>query len=206
MEDKRVYLIRHGETDYNRMGIVQGSGVNAPLNEKGRLQARAFYQQFRSVPFDRVYTSTLQRTTQSVQDFLAFTPHQKVDALNEISWGVYEGKRVQDHDRMAFKVLLEKWRNGDIHASLENGESPVDVANRQKGFLPTLVRNDHERNVLVCMHGRAMRIFLCLLLGLPISQMEAFGHHNLCLYLLTINKAGKAKLLKSNYTGHIAHL
>lgn len=44
---KYIYILRHGETDYNRRGIVQGSGVDAELNEYGRLQAEAFFRYYR---------------------------------------------------------------------------------------------------------------------------------------------------------------
>jgi probable phosphoglycerate mutase len=56
---KTIYLIRHGETDFNRQGIVQGSGVDSDLNELGRAQAEAFFQSYQNVNFDKVYTSAL---------------------------------------------------------------------------------------------------------------------------------------------------
>ncbi|HYG15236.1 MAG TPA: histidine phosphatase family protein, partial [Bacteroidia bacterium] len=40
---KTIYLVRHGETEFNRMGIVQGSGVDSELNETGRKQADLFF-------------------------------------------------------------------------------------------------------------------------------------------------------------------
>ena len=46
---------RHGQTDFNQSGIVQGSGVNASLNEIGQKQAAAFYKKFKDYPFDVIY-------------------------------------------------------------------------------------------------------------------------------------------------------
>ena len=43
---KDIYLIRHGETDYNRLGVVQGSGIDADLNELGQRQAKAFFDHY----------------------------------------------------------------------------------------------------------------------------------------------------------------
>ena len=92
MSTKKIYLIRHGQTDYNLRGVVQGSGIDAPLNETGRKQAEAFYQTYKSVSFDKVYTSVLQRSQQSVKKFLADgIPHEAFEGLNEISWGNREG-------------------------------------------------------------------------------------------------------------------
>ena len=67
---KKIYLIRHGQTDFNVQGIVQGSGVDSSLNAAGYEQASRFFAAYKHLPFDKVYTSTLQRTQQSVQGFL----------------------------------------------------------------------------------------------------------------------------------------
>ena len=67
---KTFYFIRHGQTDLNLLGIVQGRGVNSPLNANGMRQAQAFYEAYKSIPFDKVYMSTLLRTHQTVQQFV----------------------------------------------------------------------------------------------------------------------------------------
>ncbi len=68
---KRIYIIRHGETDYNRLGIMQGSSIDTDLSEIGRLQAQAFYEQYQQLAFDAIITSSLRRTWQTVAPFLA---------------------------------------------------------------------------------------------------------------------------------------
>jgi broad specificity phosphatase PhoE len=55
--DKELYIIRHGETELNRLGIVQGRGVNTDLNDTGRAQAAAFYERYKDIPFQKIYTS-----------------------------------------------------------------------------------------------------------------------------------------------------
>ena len=59
LQHKTIYLIRHGETDYNRRGVVQGSGIDSDLNEMGRAQAMAFFQAYQHVPFAKLYISGL---------------------------------------------------------------------------------------------------------------------------------------------------
>ena len=63
---KKIYLTRHGQTDYNLKGVVQGSGIDADLNATGRAQANAFYQAYKDHPFDKLYVSGLKRTFQSM--------------------------------------------------------------------------------------------------------------------------------------------
>ena len=65
-----LYIIRHGETDFNKRGIIQGRGVNSDLNDHGISQARSFYKAYHHIEFDKVITSTLKRTHQTVQSFI----------------------------------------------------------------------------------------------------------------------------------------
>ncbi|UYZ63545.1 histidine phosphatase family protein [Hymenobacter weizhouensis] len=185
MSVKKIYLIRHGQTDYNLRGIVQGSGVDAPLNEAGRRQAARFFAAYQHVPFDKVYTSLLQRTHQSVEGFLhRGLPHEQHAGLNEISWGRREGTRITPEEDEEYHSVLQQWRAGHTSARLEGGESPDEVAARQRPFIDLLRSRPEEKTVLICMHGRAMRVLLCQLLGYPLRLMDSFEHHNLCLYKL----------------------
>jgi probable phosphoglycerate mutase len=182
---KTIYLIRHGETDFNRQGIVQGSGVDSELNELGHAQAEAFYQNYQHIPFDKVYTSALQRTHQSVKKFIELgIPWEQHAGLNEISWGVREGRVPNDQDNEYYKVLIDSWVSGGVDMQAEGGESPLQVIERQKPVIETILSRPHEETVLVAMHGRAMRIILTMLLDKPLQEMDTFEHANLCLYKL----------------------
>src|SRR5258708_29183342 len=91
LTSKKIYLVRHGQTDFNLRGIVQGSGVDSSLNDTGRAQALAFYQAYGDVPFDKVYTSRLRRTVETVRSFIDHgVLHEALGGLNEISWGTKE--------------------------------------------------------------------------------------------------------------------
>ncbi|MES2518279.1 MAG: histidine phosphatase family protein [Bacteroidota bacterium] len=182
---KTIYLIRHGETDFNRQGVVQGSGVDSDLNELGQAQAEAFYKFYGHISFDKVYTSGLKRTHQSVKNFLAKgLPWEQHTGLNEISWGVREGKIPNSRDNEYYKVLIDSWVEGKTYLPSEGGESPEDVIVRQKPAVDLIISRPEEETVLVAMHGRAIRILLTLLLERPLQEMDTFDHANLCLYKL----------------------
>jgi broad specificity phosphatase PhoE len=85
LESKKIYLIRHGQTDYNLKGFVQGSGVDSDLNQTGRDQAAKFFEHYKNIPFKKVYTSKLKRSIQSVQSFIdKGIPHEAYEGFNEI--------------------------------------------------------------------------------------------------------------------------
>ena len=185
MSARTIFLLRHGQTDFNVQGIVQGSGVDSSLNDTGRRQAAQFFAAYGRVPFDKVYTSALRRTQESVQHFLdAGRPHEAHAGLNEISWGVREGTRITVEEDEEYRRVLADWVAGRTNARLTGGESPDEVAARQRPFIELLTARADERTVLVCMHGRALRVLLCQLLHYPLRCMEGFEHSNLCLYKL----------------------
>lgn len=206
MSAQKIYLIRHGQTDYNLQGIVQGSGVDASLNELGRRQAMAFYQAYRQVPFDRVYASGLKRSQETVAPFLeSGRVLETLPSLNEISWGSREGQRITPEEDAYYHWILQQWQLGKTDMPIEGGESPATVALRQQEFLSLLRSRISDKNVLVCMHGRAMRILLCQLLNYPLRSMDMFEHENLCLYLLHFTGAHYSVELH-NATDHLGEL
>lgn len=201
--NKTIYIIRHGQTDLNFKGIVQGKGMNTDLNDLGRSQAEAFFTYYKSVPFDHIYTSTLKRTHQTVQQFIDLNiPWTQLSGLDEIGWGIYEGKESSDGVKQAFSDMLGYWVSGQVSQKFENGESPEDVKLRQLQAFECILENEEARHILICMHGRAMRILLCVLLNKPLSDMELFPHSNTTLYKLEYD--GKNfSVIEFNNTEHL---
>lgn len=205
MMSKKIYIIRHGQTDYNLNGIVQGSGVDSSLNSRGREQARSFFQHYKEVPFDKIYTSALRRTRESVEDFLIKgTPSESLPGLNEISWGAKEGQRITPEEDAYYHWMLNQWQLGKTDVRIEGGESPEDVSKRQD-VAWDYIMSKMESSVLICMHGRAMRILLCKLLNYPLRCMDMFEHENLCLYLVEGTNSNFS-IRKYNDTTHLKNI
>lgn len=202
---KKIYIIRHGQTDYNSLGIVQGSGIDADLNKLGRKQAQAFYENYRNEGFQKVFISGLKRTQQSVASFLSEgLPSEVMPELNEISWGKHEGVAVDAEGEAYYQSMIERWKSGETHLAIEGGESPVQVANRMQLAITKILASPEEK-VLVCMHGRAMRVLLAVMLNYPLQYMDVFDHQNLCLYQL-IHTGNLFHIEKYNQTAHLSSL
>ena len=185
---------------------MQGSGVNSSINEKGRLQAQAFFETYKHVPFDKIYTSALKRTTESVQPFIDLgLPFVQMEGLNEISWGKKEGQPITLEEDAYYNWMLSQWQMGNTHERIEGGESPEDVTKRQDGAIHYIMSKKEESTILICMHGRAMRILLCRLLNYPLRSMDMFEHQNLCLYQLDFT-GSMYSVKKYNDTSHLASL
>lgn len=194
MNTKKIYIVRHGQTDFNLRGIVQGSGVDSSLNAFGRVQAEAFYQEYQHIDFDKVYTSTLKRSQESVENFIKKgLPTEALAGLNEISWGKKEGQAITPEEDTYYNYMLSQWQVGNTALRIEGGESPDEVVIRMKPAVEHILSNPREKTILICMHGRAMRILLCHLLNYPLKSMDMFEHENLCLYVV-------------NYTGSLFNI
>jgi DNA phosphorothioation-dependent restriction protein DptG len=201
--DKELYIIRHGETDYNKLGIVQGRGVNTDLNELGRKQGEAFYQYYKHVSFDKVYTSALKRTHQTVKSFIEEgIPWEQLQELDELSFGIWEGKENKEDWVSAFRTMNNYWQSGQCDLSFEKGESPNQVSWRLQEALDVILSRSDEKRVLICMHGRSLLVLLCMLTRLPISCMTKFGHSNTCLYRVSYVD-GRFDVLEANDVRHL---
>ncbi len=203
MESKKIYLIRHGQTDYNLKGFVQGSGVDSDLNQTGRDQAARFFNLYKDIPFKKVYTSLLKRSIQSVQSFIELgIPHESYEGLNEINWGNKDGKEVTMGDNTFYWGMVKKWRDGEVDFKPEGGESPLDLQIKQQKVMDIILSKTDEDIILICMHGRAMRILLSTILHQDLRLMDTFQHENLGLYILEYSE-GNFTVKKANDRQHL---
>ncbi|HKK76963.1 MAG TPA: histidine phosphatase family protein [Saprospiraceae bacterium] len=184
MSTKTIYIVRHGQTDFNKLGIVQGSGINSSLNKTGWQQAWAFYEKYKDENFDAVLTSGLLRTHETMTPFIKDgLPWEQFEEINEICWGKHEGKKSTPAMKEEFLNLLDAWGKGDYQASIGGGESAQDMWDRLRVFVDRLKQRPEER-LLVCSHGRAMRCLMTVLQNDPIRKMQDYHHANTGLYLV----------------------
>jgi probable phosphoglycerate mutase len=204
-DTKTLYIVRHGQTELNRLGIIQGRGVDSDLNDEGRKQARLFFEAYKSVPFDKIYISGLKRTQQSIQQFIDLgIPFEKLSGLDELGWGVHEGQAPSAENKAAFMQIMRNWLDGKLDEKFEGGESPNEVKARQQEALKVIMNRPNEKKVLICMHGRALRLLLCQLTDKPLTEMEKFPHQNLVLYKVAYG-GGKFEITDFNNSEHLKH-
>ena len=195
----KLYIIRHAETEYNRKGIIQGSEVDSDINDVGESQANSFYEYYKNINFDKIYVSDLKRTFQTIRRFTEKgSSYEKLKEFNEISWGVNQGK---SDDLEDYARLIDTWLAGNLDNKFEEGESPNEMSVRLvKGF-DKVLDDDHD-TVLLCIHGRALRILLSKIIDNDLTKMDKYVHSNTGLYILEY-KNGKYEILGSNLRNHL---
>lgn len=193
--------MRHAETEFNRKGIIQGSEVDSSINNVGDYQAERFYNFYKNINFDKIYVSGLRRTYQTIIRFVnSGIQCEKLDEFNEISWGVNQGK---SDNLDEYENLIKTWINGDLDNKFKSGESPNEMSKRLiKGFNHVILEG--FSTVLLCIHGRALRILLSKIIDNDLTRMDKYVHSNTGLYIIDSNKKGKYEIVSRNLRNHLA--
>ena len=196
-----IYILRHAETEYNSKGIIQGSEVDSDINTTGINQSDKFYDKYKEIQFDKVFVSNLKRTYQTVQKFIEINniPFEKLKEFNEISWGINQGK---NDDLKDYKILVDTWLDGELDNKFKLGESPNEMVIRLvKGFTH-IISHDLKR-VLLCIHGRALRILLSKVLDNDLTKMDKYKHSNTGLYILEYFDKERVRIKTKNLRNHL---
>lgn len=205
-EETTLYLVRHGQTEYNRQHRVQGRRIDSALNATGRRQAQALSERFADVAVDAFYVSTLRRTRQTAEIIARRHPSASVhylEDLEEMSWGAYEGRPTTGEVSEAFDATKARWRAGDFGAAVEGGESARQVQRRGLRAVRKILDEQAGQAVMIVTHGRFLRVLIASLLkGYGLEKMHAVEHSNTCVNHLVGGAGGfEARLL--NCTAHL---
>jgi broad specificity phosphatase PhoE len=187
----RLYLARHGQTDWNVEGRMQG-GTDIPLNATGRQQAAALKDHLKGVRFDAVYSSTLSRSRETAEIVRGQVPLTSLPGLAERRFGKFEGLLSKAPDTGP-EFERRRW---DPQDALDGGESWVAFTNRVRSALQT-VRSKHRSGaILVVGHGGTNQAILQILFGLSLDATRAVTQANDELYLIELDATGAPRLWK----------
>lgn len=177
----RLVLVRHGETEDNRAGVLQGQ-AGKPLSDEGHRQAKRLAQRLASFRFDACYSSDLPRARETAEHLV--TPHELVPlyvrALREVFVGTWQGK-TPEQVKIELPEEHAAWQRGEDIAR-GGGESYQDVAIRCGAALGQIAEAFPGGHVLVVSHGAALRATIHRLLGLPWGSLGSLYNASLCVF------------------------
>jgi len=199
---KKIYIFRHGETEFNKLGIMQGRSIDIGLNNHGKEQAKSFFYYYNHIPFELIISSELKRSREIIGMFInKGIPHIIDERITEISWGANEGQPMGEDTKQRFKKMINEWAKGNLEYSIPGGETGVSLVTRIDSFIEML-KQRQEKFILINTHGRALKMLVTRLLQQDISMMEKYKHHNTGLYLFE-QKNNKFSLIKENDISHL---
>ena len=148
-----LILIRHGETEWNREGRVQGH-LDSALTSDGIAQACACAIRLQSESIDHIIASDLPRArrTADILNAARNLPIRFEAALRERSFGIGEGKTYEELDAM-HPELFSRSRATDPDFAIGGGESRRQFHQRVTGMLAQIVDEHADKRILVVTHG-----------------------------------------------------
>lgn len=190
-----IYVMRHGETDWNKKGLLQGRR-DIPLNERGRELARITGEQLEEVTFSAVFSSPLKRAEETARLALKGQniPMTLDERLTEVSFGEDEGKE---------NGYLSKFFTAPAdYIPPKGGESFEELHRRTKAFLADIISRDdlEDKTVLVVTHGAASRALLNSLREFDLADFWADGVSKNCSVAILESVRSKVRLIEENKT------
>jgi broad specificity phosphatase PhoE len=206
MFHRRIHLVRHGVTVWNRERRFQGH-TDVPLSAEGEQQAQITATFLEDFPITACYSSDLARafeTARPIATRLGIQP-EPVFELREASKGRLEGK-YRDPDTGLIGDESHFHDENDVEARPPGGESMLDLGNRSRSFMARLMSDEGELppgDIVLVSHGGTMRALLSVLLDLPIPAARSFHFDNCSLTTVTFRGDLPPLLTRYNQIQHL---
>ena len=170
------YLVRHGETDWNRSGRIQGH-TDVPLNDNGKREIGLLAERLTRHSFAAVYSSDLSRTSESAG--IIVNGHEvsvvSDSDLREFSYGEWEGLSIREIEAQFPNAYAQLMGAEDSSFVAPGGESSAQVLDRVRRFCARVEeRNTEGGDILVVAHGGTVRALVACLLDLPKDSLWKF--------------------------------
>ena len=171
--DSRIFIVRHGETNWNKEGRFQGQ-IDIPLNNNGKDQAKKTSKYLEDINFNKAFSSSMIRPYETAQIILQKKSDlkiEKIDALVEISHGLWEGKLEKEINEK-WPELLKNWHDKPEEVRMPEGESIKEVSDRSvKAWEEICINQENNDLTLLVAHDAVNKTLICNILGISYSNI-----------------------------------
>jgi broad specificity phosphatase PhoE len=200
----KLVLVRHGETDWNKLGKFQGH-CDIPLNSRGIVQARETARAVVAWKHSAVHSSPLQRTIQVAEEIslLSGMPVVEVAGFKELGLGDLEGV-TGEQMLVDWPEVSSGWRDDPAGVSMPNGESLRDLQDRAWNSLVELEQAHPQEDALIIVsHNFAIRAMVGKVLGMPLYNFHRMSLSLSSISVLESDQRGR-RLVGYNSTSHLS--
>jgi broad specificity phosphatase PhoE len=205
MTTTSIYLVRHGQTAWNKEEIFRGRS-DVPLNETGLEEAELAGQYLKTKEIHAIYASPLSRALQTAQKIGQFH-HLEVRSLGgiiDMSFGEWEGKslkEIQEKDKERYHVWMEE----PHRVKFPGGESLEEVRIRSMAALEGVIQKHPGKALVLVSHRVINKVLICGILGIDNSHFWQIGQDTTAINLIQF-KNGRYILSLLNETCHLKSL
>lgn len=196
----KVFICRHGETEWNLLGKLQGV-ADSVLTKKGVRQAEQTAKTLANTKPVAIYTSDLKRAVATAE--IIARPHNlkpiPVHELHEINAGKFEGHTKEESDKLFPKENAE-WALDKFNNLFPGGESNAQVVERLKPFAEKIKREHANDEIILVMHRSSGRAMATILAGIPGEKMINFEFLHDIIYKIELNGKPKVSMIRNGKT------
>jgi broad specificity phosphatase PhoE len=200
----RILLIRHGETDWNRIRRFQGRS-DLPLNRRGKEQARALALRLKGEAITAIHSSPLARAIETARIVKTFHPSihlEEEEGLVEMDLGDFEGMEAPAWAEK-YPEFLKAWREDPSSVRMPGGETFGEVQARALNTLERIVRSyPRGSTLLISSHNFVNRAILCHAMKVPLADLRKLKQDTAALNILYI----EGDELRAETVNESAHL
>ena len=175
----KLFFIRHGQTDWNVKGKIQGS-CDIELNDTGIIQAEELSNKVleNKYKFSKIYSSPQRRAVRTAEILSRATnvEYISIEGLEEINLGEWEGLSWAEV-KEKYPIEYEKWYANRRYAKPPKGESYQDMVQRVLTSIHKIV-NENCDNAVIVTHSAVIMCIQCYLTNTPFEKMTKFKTNN----------------------------
>ena len=166
----RIYLVRHGTTDWNKEEIFRGR-AECRLNETGKAEGKALAAYFEDVPIEGIYSSPLSRALETARPTAESKGREVIPdpAFTDLDFGTWQGLPLKEAQER-YPDLYRLWREQPGAVSFPQGENLAQVRNRTWEGLNRLAEENPKRTILIVTHRVVAKVLICAALRLDDSH------------------------------------
>lgn len=208
----RVFLVRHGQSTFNKQHRFQGRSDEPVLTGAGASAAAVTGSHLARFRFDEVITSPLRRahvTAEIIREALRDTPPLEVSQdLRELDLGMWQGMSMQAVEQI-YPEAFRTWRHrpDQLQLTAVDGSAffPVrDLFEQAQRFWRRLLSHESGKTILLVTHGGTARALISTAAGIGMEQFHSLQHSNLGISILEFsNDSGTATIEALNSTAHL---
>ncbi len=199
----RVYVIRHGETEWNALMKYQGH-TDMPLSQRGRRQAELLGKRLSTENFHAFYASDLKRAYETAKIISKFHGQEvkTVPELKELNFGSWEGLNIEEI-KESFPDVLKQWWEKPFSIKIPGGETLSDMVNRSVTAVKKIVSRHSGENIVLVSHGGVIRGIIGSVLGMDLNKYWRLRQDNACLNIIDFPEWEKGILMLLNDCAHL---
>lgn len=200
---QKIYLIRHGETEWNKCGKSQGSTNDIELSSLGIHQAELISKRLENENIDLFYSSNLKRAYKTCSIIAARHKKEAVKyrEFREINFGCFEGLCFSEI-KEKYNDLLTLWNQDPQRVKIPSAESLVEIRERSIKKLNEIVKSNPEKNILIVSHGITLKVMIASIMGIDLSNIHKLRLDNTGLTVFNHN-SNNYELALFNDTCHL---